>query len=391
MSFIKGKGLPIFIIGVLVIGLCAEILYLQAANSSQSPLPVTSVKEGYLECIEHEDEGMIAECLDTLSATVYGKYPTKDIAAVLDTLTYQQKNQWCHEIMHYMGWKAYAEEGDIATAFLNSSELCDSGMYHGVMEEFLRREGLTSNMDSLVTTVCTESLGNRPDVSEGLLSLCYHGLGHGLMYITSSDLQRSLDYCDLLSGISVNECSSGVFMEYNISKELGPLSNQRDLTDFSYCEGLKEKHKNNCYFRQGLNFLAAVGDVKKSMELCLQVPEPSQKLCFDGVGSNNPAPSKSHADAGIDCRGALEVSDTAYTSCMRGSLGFVLQLEWGDTAGALEFCNEAYDEYKDFCYREIGQAIQNWITPQETAEKKCGVLPTPEAQELCKHGVEGRM
>lgn len=385
----RNKLLIIF--GAVVVGIVAlgsDAWSLHHHDTKEIP-PLETIKSDYISCIGLSGDEIIAQCLDDLSARTYGNYPTKDIAAILDTLTYPQKNHWCHEIMHYMGWKAYSTEGDIADAFLNSSELCDSGMYHGVMEEYLRREGFTTHIEELISTACTDALSDRPDISNGMLALCYHGLGHGLMYVTSSDIERSLEYCDVLEGEAIGDCYGGVFMEYNVSKELGPISNQRELTDFSYCEGLKEKHRTTCYFRQGLNNFAATGDVQEAMELCLQVPEERQLRCFDGVGANNPSPGKSHADAGKDCAGALEISNEAYRSCIRGSLGFVLQLEWGDTNGALQFCNEITDAFKDFCYHETGQAIQPWVTATETSEKKCSVFPTPDAQALCVAGEAG--
>ena len=286
--------------------LCVAAALLGAATyfgltmAQQAPFPpVVSIKDAYIECIELQGDETIAECLDELAASAYGNYPTSEIAAVLDTLTYTQKNRWCHEVMHYMGWKAYAAEEDIAKAFLNSSELCDSGMYHGVMEEFLRREGLSADVGQLIKNVCTTSLSSHPQLSEGSLALCYHGLGHGLMYITSSDLQASLDYCDMLDAEHAGICYGGVFMEHSASKAIGPLSNSRDLTDSSYCEALSEKHKDTCYFRQGLdNFSATNGSVREGMRLCLSLDPSWQQRCFEGVGSNNPSPGKSHATAG---------------------------------------------------------------------------------------------
>ena len=377
----------IVILGILSLSLVA----LESWKEHHEPLrSVWSVKDRYLQCIQKIDTDEIATCLDELSTLAYDAYPTEEIAMVLDSLSYIQKDHWCHEVMHYMGWKAYIAEGDIAKAFLHSSELCDSGMYHGVMEEFLRREGLSSNLEDLVATSCTDSLSGRPDTSDGLLELCYHGLGHGLMYVTSSDLQASLDYCDVLKE-TAPACYSGALMEYVISKELGPLSNQRDLSDFSYCEDLKEKHRDTCYVRQGLNNYAATrGDLGKAMELCLQVPEERQVLCFQGVGANNPAPGKAHDSTGSDCRVALDISKEAYISCIEGALGFVTQLEWGKTEGPALFCSAIEDGFKDFCYREIGRVIQPWITETETKEQKCAVLPTKEAQDLCVFGASGR-
>ena len=376
--------------GVLLIAFLFFYTRSTSVQSALPPAPISSVTERYVGCIGKEDNEVIAECLNTLADEIYGVYPTQEITIELNALTQRQKDKWCHEVMHYMGWKAYETEQDIAQAFLNSSELCDSGMYHGVMEEFLRREGLSSDIETLVRTVCVESLASHPESSAGVLSLCYHGLGHGLMYITSSDLKRSLELCDALeSQADAGTCYSGVFMEFNSSKDLGPLSNHRDLSDFSYCTELNEKHVEDCYFRQGLNnFSFTDGDVKSAMELCLRVPEEYHFGCFTGVGSNNPGPGKSHSVSAQSCAGAREVSEDAYKGCIAGSLGFVLQLEWGDIEKAHEFCSVIDEDFATYCYASTGDNINPWLTQGQTKEQRCRVLPE-EVQSACIAGTEG--
>ncbi len=382
MRFAPYKNLFIFAaLAVLAVGsmIVLSILWQSAPEPSPS---VTSVKEEYLHCITLPEDEDVAQCLDEVASIAYNRYPTRDIAAVLDSLSYQEKNRWCHEIMHYMGWEAYAQEDSIADAFLHSSELCDSGMYHGVMEAYLRSEGLAGDIETLIRTVCTDALASHPGLSEGVLALCFHGLGHGLMYVTASDLGRSLEYCEILQE-GAPACYGGVFMEFTTSKEIGPLHNNRNLTE-NFCVTLNEKYWNMCYYRMGLNFFSATnGSVGEAMELCSTVPKEHQGNCFLGVGGNNPSPSKSHSDAGAACLEALRVSEDAYEGCISGSLGFVLSLEWGDMRGAVEFCSAVDEQYQRFCYAEAGRAALAWVKPEETLAEKCSVLPAFEAEAAC--------
>ena len=352
--------------------------------------PISSVKDEYIKCIRTEDKSVIGECLEALTERAYGMYPVSEIAAVLDTLDNKQKERWCHETMHYFGWRAYEEEPDIAQAFINSSELCDSGMYHGVIEEYLRNEGFSGNIKELIRTTCTDSLEGRPDISQGHIGLCYHGLGHGLMFITSSDLRRSLELCDELGKDERGVCYSGAFMEFTASKAAGPLGNQRDWADYSHCETLNEEHLWMCYHRQGINNLAAAnGDVKKAMEMCQELPEEYWNGCYFGVGGNNPAPNIPHADAGKACNAALAVSEDAYLNCLDGSLGFVMQIEWGDMQGAIDFCSATDSSYMERCYAFAGKAVTSWLKDSETIEDKCAAFPTEDAQAACLRGVTG--
>lgn len=357
------------------------------AFSEAERLPVSSVKDEYIACIETGDDSAIGECLEALTQRAYGVYSISEITAVLDTLEYRQKERWCHETMHYFGWRAYEESPDIAEAFINSSGLCDSGMYHGVIEEFLRNEGLAGNIKELVRTACADSLAGRTDISQGHIGLCYHGLGHGLMFITSSDLRKSLELCDELEGDYPGVCYSGAFMEFTASKAVGPLGNQRDWADYSHCATLNEEHLWMCYHRQGINNLAAAnGDVKQAMEMCQQLPEQYWNGCFLGVGANNPAPNRSHVEAGKSCNAALAVSEDAYLNCLDGSLGFVMQIEWGDMQGAVEFCSETDSAYMDRCYEFSGKAVTSWLKDSETVAGKCAAFADESAQALCTQG-----
>ena len=383
--YVQLAGLTL--LGLIGIGM---VLWGYFASTPKVILPVSSVKDGYISCIQKVDDEVIGECLEELTVVAYDQYPIDEIAAVLDTLEYRQKDRWCHEVMHYFGWRAYEEAPDIAEAFIRSSGFCDSGMYHGVIEEYLRNEGFSGNIKELVRNSCTDSLAGRTDLSDGHIGLCYHGLGHGLMFVTSSDLRKSLELCDELDADAAGGCYSGAFMEFTASKAFGPLGNQREWADFSHCPTLNDEHLWMCYHRQGINNLAAAGgDVKEAMELCLQLPEEYWNGCFLGVGANNPAPNRSHAESGRACNAALAVSEEAYLNCLDGSLGFVMQIEWGDMQGALEFCSETDPAYMQSCYTYSGKAVTSWIKDSETIEGKCAAFQTEEAQAACIQGGTG--
>jgi hypothetical protein len=270
---------------------------------------------------------------------------------------------------------------------MQATELCDSAMYHGIMEEYLRQNGLEENIGSLIKTVCIDALKEQADFSEGTRSLCYHGIGHGLMYITTSNLGRSLDYCDMLYDRDRQSCYGGAFMEHTASKQVGPAANTRNLKDYTYCEALKEHQKMDCYGRQGAdNFSFTGGDVKPAMELCLELEEQYQKVCFGGVGTNNPAPSKTHTQSSIDCHEALEVSTDSYRECIDGGLSFVIQLDRGKSEGAYNFCEAALEGYQQYCYVRMGKQLQSWLGKNERLDSKCGIIEDTTFRDFCSNG-----
>lgn len=362
-----------------VLMLCVSSFLLLGGNIEEGPSPMdpSRVAAEYIHCIGLEDDAVIGQCLNDLAASAYDTLPVGDIAAAMNTLSFEQKDHWCHETMHYLGWRAYEVEGDISQAFLVSSELCDSGMYHGVVERYLRQEGLASDIPAFISNVCEESLEEHPDSSEGTRSLCYHGLGHGLMYITASDLQGSLDLCDTLSQ-NVGDCYGGVYMEYAANKEVAPPegASQKDLSDPTYCQSLSEAQQSSCYGRQGINnLMVTLGDVDEAMRLCEQLPQKHHYNCFQGVGANTPSPGRSHQNAAEACQDALQVSPTAYQACITGAIGFVIQLDRGEATGAVAFCEHSDPNERAFCYAHAGTVLKEWLREKERIEDACSVVP----------------
>jgi hypothetical protein len=382
---------------LVVLGAAGVFIFLtndrsQDSNAAEEAIkPVSYVKEEYLRCISLEaDRHVKGDCLNDLAVYAYDSYEVPQVVAQLDTLSLQDRLHWCHEVMHYMGWRSYAEEQDIAASFMQSAELCDSGMYHGVMEEYLRQEGLQGDMADLIRNTCVESLQGNPELSEGTISLCYHGLGHGLMYITTADFKRSLDYCDLLDDQESYQCYGGVFMEYSANKAVGPLSDNEkpDLNDFNYCSELSEKQKSSCLARQGTNNLVITeGNVGEAMRLCLRIDEPDRQGCFQAVGANTPTPSRSHADSAVVCKQAIGVAPSSYMQCIKGALGFVAQLGHGEPQDVLEFCDASEESEREYCYKQGGVNLSFWLKPGEAPESKCAPFHEGVARNACLEGM----
>ena len=365
---------------VLVVLIALGVTYVIVNDTRDQGLLASDVAEvtnEYVRCIGLEDDGVIGQCLNDLAASAYEAHSVGDIAAAMNTLSFEQKDHWCHETMHYLGWRAFEVEGDISQAFLVSSELCDSGMYHGVVERYLRQEGLDSDLPTFIGTVCEESLEDHPDSSEGTRSLCYHGLGHGLMYITASDLQGSLDLCDTLPQ-NIGDCYGGVYMEYAANKEVAPPEGaaEKDLSDPTYCQSLSQAQQSSCYGRQGINNLMVTkGDVDEAMRLCQRLPQEHHYNCFQGVGANTPSPGRSHENAAEACLDAQQVSETAYQACITGAIGFVIQLDRGEAAGAIAFCEHSDQAERSLCYTHTGTVLKEWLKEGERIEEVCATVP----------------
>src|SRR5581483_6981523 len=114
----------------------------------------------------------------------------------------------CHFPAHRAGHFAYQLYGQ--HAFESCPAECQSGCYHGIMEEFFVEEG---------TTDAVNKIQNLCDVISNSFfkQQCVHGLGHGIMAWTDYNLPEALAICDSLKYSheedTADSCATGVFME----------------------------------------------------------------------------------------------------------------------------------------------------------------------------------
>ena len=331
-------------------------------------------------------------CLRKLAASVYENHTVPEIETAMRHAVDTKKLRWCHELMHYIGWEMYQDTQSMNNAFFLASGLCDSGMYHGIVEEYINQANLVYDAMETIEVIsqhaCTDAFSNQ-QIPLAMKGICYHGLGHGFMFITENNLPLSLQYCDLVPAGNRQACYAGTFMENIQSKQVGRFFNHpskyitRDDPDYP-CSILDDTHKDYCYRYQGVyNVTRTNADFKKSFELCKDVLPEYQDRCFWGVGGNIPAPDSSSSIAAEKCKLAIGVDPRAYEQCILGAMIFLIQIHLGDADTAAEFCEITKESHKEICYLAAGQALKNWVTPTETIQEKCGHFKKGLAQELC--------
>lgn len=187
----------------------------------------------------------------------------------------------CHGIAHQTGHTAFETYGfQKAMAYQNG--LCGGGYIHGIIEA---RFGLLQEKDliSQVPTIC--DAGNNS---------CYHGIGHGLMIATKLNIETSLSYCDLLTGVGKRNCYDGVWMhifdleETGIHEKIDSLAaNDETLqtTMIAMCQNAKEAYKTSCYFYLPRVY-AHVEEVSFDhyKTLCDRVEDAYKTVCAAGAG-----------------------------------------------------------------------------------------------------------
>jgi hypothetical protein len=308
------------------------------------------------------------QCLRNLAALAYKKTSILDISSDLKSVNDSNKIQWCHEFMHYLGWEAYKDSGDLFTSFRKATETCDFGMYHGIVEEYLEQSSVGSDIEDFVklngSKICEESTKGTLEVYKGI---CYHGLGHGFMFVTGNDLSTSAGYCGILPVDKMESCLTGVFMENIQSKQVTKIPVHPSKFAFNHedpdfpCKELNKKFKNICYRYKGVfEMNESKGNLKLAFENCLKVDSSYHNSCFFGIGVNIPGSHITSDAAGRRCRAALEVSGKAYEQCVIGGLSFIAELSTGDSKELIKFCDSVDANFKGTCYDHARLLLKIW-------------------------------
>ncbi|MFZ2522234.1 MAG: hypothetical protein WAX44_00005 [Minisyncoccia bacterium] len=378
------KNLIIIALSLLLLFLILE--YIEIKN-------LIPLSDSYVSCLENNsdsyDKGL---CLKKLAEKTVGIYTILKIDEEISKIKENEKLQWCHEFMHYAGWSLYNKTNSLYDAFQMASSKCDSGQYHGIVEQFINKVNIKYDSSQFVEKIIDECYRGISDkkLPMSMQGLCFHGLGHGFMFITDNDLPKSLKLCDKLPSGFAYSCYSGSYMENIQSKQVG--RNSSHVSKFSFdkddpdypCNTLEENYKEYCYKYKGIsNVVKTQGDFEKSFEMCLGVDKKYIEVCFFGVGSDIPGPFWSSKEAGEKCDSALAISKVAYKQCIFGGMSFLLQVNVGDPISALEYCRAIRDEYKNLCYQASGMYFKSWLNQSETLEDKCGVFDDESAQKIC--------
>lgn len=352
-----------------------------------------SIRQEYINCLTKSDKPQIkGQCLRALATAALKNSSVSGIVAAMSSINGPTQAKWCHEFLHYVGWEVFNETQKLDKAFTVANAICDSGMYHGIVEQYINASATSYNPDQFVNTIVPNACAelSKQGLPRGIEGPCYHGLGHAFMFITENGLNKALKYCDYLSSVYQESCYTGVFMENLQSKQIGRFVNHPNKFSFNSsdpnypCNQLDDKYKKQCYSYKGVYFTMQTNDsVKQSMSACLGVTPTHHTDCFWGVGSNIVGPQRSSFDSGKKCNEAIEISSLAYKQCIIGAMSFVVQLNQGKAEESVSLCKAIEDNYKTVCYIEAGKNLRNWIMPNETIEEKCKQFPDYAAQKLC--------
>lgn len=191
----------------------------------------------------------------------------------------------CHQLAHVIGRTEADIVNNVDTAYAQGDNFCWSGYYHGVMESIVSRIGV-NDLPKALPSICAPIAAQKPYSFYAFN--CFHGLGHGIMDVTSSNLFASLVMCDLLTtSWDQQSCYGGVFME-NEMDEVNPDHHTVYLKagqPMYPCTAVADKYKEQCYLMQTSHALRVANENFATVfSECSTIEQPFVDFCYQSLG-----------------------------------------------------------------------------------------------------------
>jgi len=293
--------------------------------------------------------------------------------------------KFAHPLTHHIGRLTYAQDKNVAKAFLRCTDDFHNGCYHGVLEAHL--SGMPHLTPRDVGEVCLGVKDPlRPDFTH---AICTHGLGHGLMMYFQNDMFKALAYCDGLTGPSDQEsCYGGVYMQNIVeftSQSIGAQHSHAghnghagrteprkflDPNDQLYpCTAVAKKYQGACYLIQASAILALNGhNFAQTFMRCQQVPTEYLNICIQSVGREVSAftladPETTKAICSL-------ATPPLIGECLRGAAKDFIYA-YADPQRGIALCRIADKANKDDCYKGVGEVLISFYPDREQRREAC--------------------
>ncbi|MEK9146783.1 MAG: hypothetical protein AAB639_01130 [Patescibacteria group bacterium] len=318
------------------------------------------------------------------------KYETREIlAAIYDFDKYYS----CHAFTHFLGRALYKKIGSIPDAYSQVDFTCHGGTYHGVLEAFLdeRKTTIDEISGKELAQICADSPKKAKKSQDQIITECFHGYGHAFMFITESDLPKSLAYCDKLDPIYQERCWGGTFMENSTSSTNIDHPTQWLKADdkFYPCTILESRYLAQCYFYQANYLLKETNrDWNRVFLDCQELKDTTpHDYCILGMGAQLASVSNEQgiSVAASVCQKAPN-QDDAYI-CIEGAVPSLFARYGGDTPQIHEFCQKVTLFLREFCFAKLGSVAKTyWQYDRPKLQEICN--KTRQYQNACLEGTE---
>lgn len=260
--------------------------------------------------------------------------------------------EFCHEFTHEIGRISFDKYGSFSEAASYQVDFCNSGYIHGVFESYF-----THSDDSIIDLSQTCQ-----SYAEGKrwfdLWHCYHGVGHGLMYLTGGNLDKALDMCeDNLPTEGVSNCQNGVYMEL-FNYEV--LANEPKFVDpnspMETCE-LRQIGKSDCYVYSATYLTETLElGIEELRNACSNVESGYQKYCISGLAKQLAKKNLNSSEKVVEFCENLSVSDQR-KECVIGAVSLHIS-QFGSLDAGNNFCKFINSDLSQTCFKEVSDKEQ---------------------------------
>lgn len=259
-----------------------------------------------------------------------------------------------------------------------------------------------------ISEVCRNAPGG-----SGAYTMCFHGLGHGVLAYTSYDLEEAVDLCGEMGTSEYRfresaECIGGLIMEMTSGGQHDKDAWERAKkiyfkeNDPLYpcsSEIIPESGRYLCYSYLTPHLLEAAGadlgnptedDYGKAFEYCegINVADTANRdACFGGFGKEFLVLANERDIRTVDSLSnekmekvyswcLLAPNSNGTTSCIRHAVN---SLYWGgenDVNASIRFCSLISDgDYKDECFKHLIGAVYFYSDDQKYLDNFCNSVP----------------
>lgn len=321
-----------------------------------------------------------------------------------------------HLLGHGIGDALYKQKG------LEGIKICTqdfrNACSHSIVVGLLIEKGEGQDVFSQINAACKQAPGGK-----GAYTMCFHGLGHGVLAYTGYDLPKAIQLCDKTGTDEYQdreaiECIGGTIMEIISggfhNQELWAVQSKKYLPEHNPlypCSAgfMPEKARAQCYtYLTPRLFTAAGGTIdapapenfKKAFMICGRIPasQPGNRAaCYGGFGKEFVALGKNRDIRNIDRMTAAEMSlviewcNLANTtegirSCLTSAES---SLYWGgenDRRAVIGFCGLIENQFmKDGCFADIIDFVRFYMDDRQYRSEFCGEIPAQYGEACREH------
>lgn len=308
------------------------------------------------------------------------------------------ENTDLHLLGHIIGDELYKQQGAAGI------HICTQDFRNACSHSIVVGLYLESGEESLaqIAEICNDAPGG-----EGAYTMCYHGLGHGILAAVDYDLEHAIGMCEKTAtsaraGQEAAECVGGAIMEIISGGDHNRRAwedatrvylNHQDPLYPCTASFIPDTSRRMCLFYLTPYLLTEAGadlasptedDFSAAFSFCDRLPREDttgRYACFGGFGKEFIVLVQ-----GRDIRKIEELTDdqlgivvkwcglagdaTGVYACIIDALN---SLYWGgenDVDVAVRFCGQAPDDMKQQCYRHIVGAVEYYHAkdPEAVAE-----------------------